>query len=79
MKYQILDLAFAVDPSLPRFKSGCQRKPGKMLKMSTEGGQQNKFILTTQIGLASLYSTPSDAIFISKFSPFSETHRTLKI
>ena len=27
---------------------------------------------------ASLYSTPSDAIFISKFSPFSETHRTLK-
>ena len=28
---------------------------------------------------ASLYSTPSDAIFISKFSPFSETHRTLKI
>ena len=22
-------------------KSGCQRKPGKMLKMSTEGGQQN--------------------------------------
>ena len=31
--------------------SGCQRKPGKMLKMSTEGGQQNKFILTTQIGL----------------------------
>ena len=33
------------------FKSGCQRKPGKMLKMSTEGGQQNKFILTSQIGL----------------------------
>ena len=31
-------------------KSGCQRKPGKMLKMSTEGGQQNKFILTSQIG-----------------------------
>ena len=29
------------------FKSGCQRKPGKMLKMSTEGGQQNKFILTS--------------------------------
>ena len=29
---------------------------------------------------ASLYSTPSDAIFISKFfSPFSETHTTLKI
>ena len=26
---------------------------------------------------ASLYSTPSDAIFITKFSPFSETHRTL--
>ena len=23
---------------------GCQRKPGKMLKVSTEGGQQNKFI-----------------------------------
>ena len=34
-----------------QFKSGCQRKPGKMLKMSTEGGQQNKFILTSQIGL----------------------------
>ena len=32
-------------------KSGCQRKPGKMLKMSTEGGQQNKFILTSWIGL----------------------------
>ena len=29
--------------------------------------------------LASLYLTPSDTIFISKFSPFSETHRTLKI
>ena len=28
---------------------------------------------------ASLYSTPSDAIFISKFTPFSEAHRTLKI
>ena len=28
-------------------KSGCRRKPGKMLKMSTEGGQQNKFILTS--------------------------------
>ena len=28
---------------------------------------------------ASLFSTPSDAIFISKFSPFSETHRTLQI
>ena len=28
-------------------KSGCQRKPGRMLKMSTEGGQQNKFILTS--------------------------------
>ena len=27
-------------------KSGCQRKPGKMFKMSTEGGQQNKLILT---------------------------------
>ena len=25
-------------------KSGCQRKPGKMVKMSTEGGRQNKFI-----------------------------------
>ena len=73
-----------------------------MLKMSTEGGQQNKFILTSIIDRsggvmdkytkhrffttalvleirASLDSTPSDAIFISKFSPFSETHRTLKI
>ena len=29
------------------FKSGCQRKPGKMLNMSTEGGQQNKLILTS--------------------------------
>ena len=29
------------------FKSGCQRKPSKMLKTSTEGGQQNKFILTS--------------------------------
>ena len=29
------------------FKSGCPRKPGKMLKMSMEGGQQNKFILTS--------------------------------
>jgi len=28
-------------------KSGCERKPGKMLKTSTEGGQQNKFILTS--------------------------------
>ena len=28
-------------------KSSCQRKPGKMLKMSTEGGQQNKLILTS--------------------------------
>ena len=28
-------------------KSGFQRKPGKMLKMSTEGGQQNKFILAS--------------------------------
>ena len=28
-------------------KSGCQRKPGKKLKMSTEGGQQNKFILAS--------------------------------
>ena len=28
-------------------KSGCQRKPGKMLKMSTEGGQRNKLILTS--------------------------------
>ena len=29
------------------FKSGCLRKPGKMLKMSSEGGQQNKLILTS--------------------------------
>ena len=27
---------------------------------------------------ASLYSIPSDAIFITKFAPFSETHRTAK-
>ena len=33
--------------SQAELKSGCQRKPGKMLKMSTEGGQQNKFILTS--------------------------------
>ena len=32
---------------LSLFKSGCQRKPGKMLKMSTEGVQQNQFILTS--------------------------------
>ena len=30
-----------------RIKSGCLRKPGKMLKMSTEGGQLNKLILTS--------------------------------
>ena len=84
---------------LTLLKSGFQRKPGKMLKMSTEGGQQNKFILTSHSSSgvmdkytkhrlftalvfeirASLYSTPSEAIFISKFSQFSETHRTLKI
>ena len=28
-------------------KSGCQRKPGKMLKMSTEGDPQNKFLPTS--------------------------------
>ena len=33
--------------NVQHIKSGCQRKPGKMLKMSTEGGQQNKFILTS--------------------------------
>ena len=32
---------------LTGFKSGYQRKPGEMLKMSTEGGQQNKFIVTS--------------------------------
>ena len=32
---------------LNAFMSDCQRKAGKMLKMSTEGGQQNKFILTS--------------------------------
>ena len=39
----------AKEKILPKmlFKSGCQRKPGKMLKMSTEGGRQNKFILTS--------------------------------
>ena len=35
------------DYSNKRIQSGCQRKPGKMLKMSTEEGQQNKFILTS--------------------------------
>ena len=39
-----------------RIKSGCQKKPGKMLKMSTEGGQQNKFILTSQIGLVEYWT-----------------------
>ena len=66
-------------------KSGCLRKPGKMLKMLMEGGQQNKLILDRLGGvmdkynkrrfctalvleiLASLYLTPSDAIFVSKF------------
>ena len=28
-------------------KSGCLRKAGEMLKMSTEEGQQNKLILTS--------------------------------
>ena len=28
---------------------------------------------------ASLYLTPSDAIFVSKFGPFSEAHKLLKI
>ena len=28
---------------------------------------------------ASLYSTPSDAIFLRQVSPFSETHRAVKI
>ena len=29
--------------------------------------------------LVSLYLTPSDAIFVSKFWPFSEAHKLLKI
>ena len=45
----LLRLSFKL--ATDRVKSGCQRKPGKMLKMSTEGGQQNKFILTSWIGL----------------------------
>ena len=31
-------------------KSGCQRKPRKMLQMLTKGGQRNKFIVTSCIG-----------------------------
>ena len=68
-----------------------------MLKMSTEGGQQNKFILDRLGGVmdkynkhrfftalvleiqASLYLTPSDAIFMSQFWPFSEAYKILKI
>ena len=70
------------------FKSGCLRKPGKMLKNvngkgSTEkahtniidrlGGvmdKNNKHTFFTALALeirASLYLTPSDAIFVSKF------------
>ena len=44
--YQPQPSASADNPYLD-LKSGCHRKPGKMLKMSTEGGQQNKFILTS--------------------------------
>ena len=38
---------YRTDNQTKRLKSGCQRKPGKMLKMSTKGGLQNKFILTS--------------------------------
>ena len=43
--YPLLSLSFKL--ATGRVKSGCQRKPGKMLKMSTDVGQQNKFILTS--------------------------------
>ena len=43
----MLKNAYAKIAALRRIKSGCQKKPGKMLKMSTEAGQQNKFILTS--------------------------------
>ena len=50
-KVTLLNLAetisCATEHELCHIKSGCQRKPGKMLKMSTEGGRQNKFILTS--------------------------------
>ena len=49
MKFIFQTANYEVLPTEPvhDVKSGCQRKPGKMLKMSTEGGQQNKFILTS--------------------------------
>ena len=49
MKVQESMFSNLFESMLSSIKSGCQRKPGKMLKMSTEGGQQNKFILTSQI------------------------------
>ena len=42
----------------------------------------NKHTFSTALVLeiqASLYLTPSDAIFVSKFWPFSEAHKLLKI
>ena len=40
---------------------------------------KHRFLTALVLEIRTLYSTPSDAIFISKFSPFSETHRTRKI
>ena len=40
---------------------------------------KHRFLTALVLEIRTLYSTPSDAIFISKFSPFSETHRTCKI
>ena len=49
-KKEIEPCAYGLELAINKLKwikSGCQRKPGKVLKMSTEGGQQNKFILTS--------------------------------
>ena len=44
---EFIKKCIAQNTIISELKSGCQRKPGKMLKMSTERGQQNKFILTS--------------------------------
>ena len=86
---QSLALLHLIDLFINKLKSGCQRR-GSTEEVHTNiidglGGvmdKYNKHRFFTALVLeirASLYSTPSDAIFISKFSPFSDTHRTLKI
>ena len=45
--YEIINICYDICPRDLTFKSGCRRKPGKMLKTSTEGGQQNKFTITS--------------------------------